>query len=201
MHNLKSKEKLKSNLQLISNFISTFLVAVVAIIAILLVLVRILGLNVLSVESGSMSPLYPVNSLVIVKGVDASTIEVGDVVTYVLNSDGVLVTHRVVDIDNEKETFTTKGDANKSNDPAPVLWGNVVGKVIIGFPKLGTPFRVISAEENRTKVIVALVVIGAISVIWDLIDKSHRKKLNKESSKSSEDPEKKQSNDSANISQ
>ncbi len=157
--------------QAITNFISTFFAAVAVIIAVMLIIVRVMGLQAFNVESGSMAPAYSVNTLVLVKEVDAAQIEEGDVITYVLNSDGVLVTHRVIDVDKENQTFITKGDANNTQDPSPVLWGNMVGKVVFSLPKLGAPIQALTAEENRTKVIIAIAVLGVLSFSWDIIDK------------------------------
>lgn len=171
--------------QAITNFISTFLAAVAVIIAVILIIVRVMGLQAFNVESASMTPAYPVNTLVVVKEVDAAQIAEGDVITYVLNSDGVLVTHRVIDVDKENQTFVTKGDANNTQDPNPVLWGNMVGKVVFSLPQLGAPIQALTAEENRTKVIIAIVVLGILSFSWDIIDKkvSKLKKRNGETSK------------------
>ncbi len=173
---VKDEEKVKDKdsytvFQAITNFISTFFAAVAVIIAVMLIIVRVMGLQAFNVESGSMAPAYSVNTLVLVKEVDAAQIEEGDVITYVLNSDGVLVTHRVIDVDKENQTFITKGDANNTQDPSPVLWGNMVGKVVFSLPKLGAPIQALTAEENRTKVIIAIAVLGVLSFSWDIIDK------------------------------
>ncbi len=187
----KEKEKEKDSytlFQAITNFISTFLAAVVVIIAVVLIIVRVTGLQAFNVESGSMTPAYPVNTLVLVKDVDPSQIAEGDVITYVLNSDGVLVTHRVIDVDKESQTFITKGDANNTQDPSPVLWGNMVGKVVFSLPKLGAPIQVLSAEENRTKVIIAIAALGVLSFSWDLIDKKISKLKKKDKASKEELP-------------
>ena len=69
-----------------------------------------------------MTPTYPVNSLVIVREVEPQMIEVGDVITFVANEDGMLVTHRVISVDPSDKTFRTRGDANNVDDAEPVLW-------------------------------------------------------------------------------
>lgn len=185
---VKDKENVKEKdsytvVQAITNFISTFFAAVAVIIAVVLIIVRVMGLQAFNVESGSMAPAYSVNTLVLVKEVDPAQIQEGDVITYVLNSDGVLVTHRVIDVDKDNQTFITKGDANNTQDPSPVLWGNMVGKVVFSLPKLGAPIQVLTAEENRTKVIIAIAAFGILSFSWDLIDKkiSKLKKKNEAS--------------------
>lgn len=66
--------------------------------------------------------------MLVLKPVEFSDLQEGDVVTYIING-GTMVTHRVVSIDRTAGTVTTKGDANNSED-APVKKENIVGKVI-----------------------------------------------------------------------
>lgn len=118
------------------DIISTVLVVIVVIFAILLVGVRLFGIQVYSVISGSMEPEYPVGSLTYVNKVDPSEIKVNDVITYVLPND-MPSTHRVVRIDEENKLFYTKGDANETEDGAPVHFNNLVGKPVFKIPYLG----------------------------------------------------------------
>ena len=74
-------KKISGALHWLGSFVTTFLVALVTMLALLFVGVRLAGINLFNVESGSMSPKYPVNSLVFVKKVDPSTIKEGDVIT------------------------------------------------------------------------------------------------------------------------
>ncbi len=173
---MRNKQAWINIIRTAGQFLSTTVVSFITMVAILLVGIRIAGLEMLSVETGSMSPVYPENTLVFVKKVDPKTIEVGDVITYVLNSDGVLVTHRVEKIDSQNRQFYTKGDANNSRDPKPVLWDNTVGKVVLGIPKLGGPIRLLNDEESRPKVIIALAAIGVVSLLWDVLGSILEKK-------------------------
>ena len=121
-------EEEEAPIHIILDFLSTFFVALIVLIAGILVIGQLTGFHLFNVASGSMTPTYPVNSLVIVRDVDPKTIETGDVITFVMNEDGMLVTHRVVAVDANEKTFRTKGDANNVEDAEPVIWGNVVGK-------------------------------------------------------------------------
>ena len=80
------------------NFINTLLVIVMMLLAIALVGVRLVGLTPYSVLSGSMEPTYHVGSLVYVKDVAPEAVEIGMPLTFVMNEDLVVATHRVVDI-------------------------------------------------------------------------------------------------------
>lgn len=163
----------------IVDFVTTFVTAFIAIIAVALVVINLMGWHVFSIDSSSMTPAYPVNTLVIVQNVDASDIEVGEVITYVLNDEGTLVTHRVVSKDTANETFITKGDANNVEDASPVSWNNVVGKVVLGFPIAGGILRMITASENRIIVIACIIILFMFSFIWDMIARK-RKNAGKE---------------------
>ena len=78
--------------------ISTLLVIAMVFLAVALVGVRFIGLTPYAVLSGSMEPTYHVGSLIYVKDVDHRDIAIGDPLTFVVNEDLLVATHRVVDI-------------------------------------------------------------------------------------------------------
>lgn len=80
------------------NVFTTLLVVFMMLMAVLLVGVRLVGLTPFTVLSGSMEPAYHVGSLIYVMETDPAKIEVGDPITYVVNEDLLVSTHRVVDI-------------------------------------------------------------------------------------------------------
>ena len=125
---------------------SSILVGVVVLFAVLLIGVRLFGVQVYSVISGSMEPEYPVGSLIYVKEVKPSEVQVGDVITFVL-SNKTPATHRVIGIDKDNQLFNTQGDANyQINDETgekvymedpPVQFNNLIGKPVFKIPVLG----------------------------------------------------------------
>ena len=119
------------------DIISTVLVVLVVLFAVLLVGARLIGLNVYTVISGSMEPTYSVGDLIYVKEVAPESIQVGDPITFVMNEDLLVATHRVVEVDAENQRFITKGDANEVEDAAPVHFNNLIGKPIFAIPVLG----------------------------------------------------------------
>ncbi len=165
----EESEDLNSVPAIIACFLSTFITTVIVLVAIVFVAVRVMGWGLYSVDSSSMTPTYPVDSLIVVQPVDPSRIQVNDVITYVINDSGTLVTHRVTAVDVANETFTTKGDANNAEDTSPVLWGNVVGRVVIGFPVVGAWLRVLCADGNRPVVITVIVLLLVVSYGWDIV--------------------------------
>lgn len=125
------------NSKKIFDAVTTFLVVLVVAFAVLLMGFRLLGYQVFNVISGSMEPTYSVGDLLYVKSVDPDSVRVGDPITFVLNEDLVVATHRVVRIDGENRKFYTKGDANETEDAAPVHFNNIVGVPKFSIPLLG----------------------------------------------------------------
>ncbi|MDY4140569.1 MAG: signal peptidase I [Eubacteriales bacterium] len=97
--------------------ITTLLVAVMVILAVLLVGVRVVGLTPYAVLSGSMEPTYHVGALIYVKDVAPADITVGMPITFVVNEDLLLATHRVVDI----EVLTTRQEQMLDEAGTPLL--------------------------------------------------------------------------------
>lgn len=116
---------------------STAVVILAVIVAVLLMGLRLFGYQVFNVVSGSMEPTYSVGDLIYVKEVDPELIQVGDPITFVLNEDLVVATHRVIEIDGENRRFYTKGDANDTADAAPVHYNNLIGVPKLRIPLLG----------------------------------------------------------------
>ena len=97
--------------------ITTLLVAVMVILAVLLVGVRVVGLTPYAVLSGSMEPTYHVGALIYVKDVAPADITVVMQITFVVNEDLLLATHRVVDI----EVLTTRQEQMLDEAGTPLL--------------------------------------------------------------------------------
>lgn len=119
------------------DIISAVLVGLVVLVAVGLLLLRVMGYQVYNVVSGSMEPTYSVGDLIYVKSVDPDAVKVGDPITFVLNENLVVATHRVIRIDAENRHFYTKGDANETADAAPVHFNNLIGIPTVSIPKLG----------------------------------------------------------------
>ncbi len=98
-------------LRAILNFISSVFVVIVVVLAVLLAGVRLVGLTPYTVLSGSMEPAYHVGSLIYVQKADPAEIQVGDAITFVVNEDLLVATHRVVDIEIRTTKFTESLDA------------------------------------------------------------------------------------------
>jgi signal peptidase len=153
---------------------STTMVVLVVIFALLLIGSRLFGIQVYSVISGSMEPEFPVGSLIYVKKVEPSTIEVDDVITYVLPSE-TPSTHRVVRIDEENQLFYTKGDANETEDGAPVHFKNLIGTPVFKIPYLGYVAYYIQHPPGMYIAIAAGAVLLILVFLPDLFKKDVKK--------------------------
>lgn len=188
----KNKEK-KSPVQIVLNVFTTILTCVVVLIAVLLAGVRLFGLRPFCVLSGSMEPTYHVGSLIYVKDVPAEQIKVGDPITFVLNEDLFIATHRVIDIDAENELFYTKGDANDAPDGKPVYFKNLLGRPVFSIPYLGYVSNYLSSPPGMYVGICGAVVLVLLLFVPDIIkgmDKSKKRGVRDgaESTDSGEEP-------------
>ena len=154
---------------------TTVLVVLVVIFAIFLMGSRLVGLQVFNVISGSMEPTYSVGDLLYVKTVDPDSVKVGDPITFVLNEDLVVATHRVVDIDSENRRFTTKGDANESEDANPVHFNNLIGVPVFSIPLLGYVSAYIQNPPGMYIAIGLGVALLAAVFLPDLLTKKEKK--------------------------
>ena len=161
-------------LKKIWNVISTALVVLIVLCAVFLMGSRLLGYQVFNVISGSMEPEYSVGDLIYVKEVDPYEIKVGDPITFVLNEDLVVATHRVVEIDAENQHFYTKGDANETADASPVHFNNVIGVPQFGIPLLGYVSDFIQNPPGMYITIAVGVVLIIVVFLPDMIGKKKK---------------------------
>lgn len=158
------------------------LVAVVVLIAMALVGVRLFGFKPFAVLSPSMTPKYGVGDLVYALPTDPEEIEVGDVLTFVANAEGTIVTHRVAEVDRENRCFYTKGDANESRDGNPVAYENAVGVVRFSLPKMGYVSSYLTSESGRYAAIAAVLALILLMILPELFKPSGKKDAGKEKS-------------------
>lgn len=163
---------MNKTLKRIWNIVTWILVLAVAVLAILLAGVRIVGFRPYAVLSGSMEPTYHVGSLIYVREAAPETIEVGDPITFVLNEDLVVATHRVIGIDAANQTFTTQGDANSTPDAAPVAFQNLVGKPIFTIPLLGFLADWITHPPGLYIAIAAGLILALLVFLPELLEKA-----------------------------
>ena len=120
----------------------------------------IFGYATLTVETGSMESTLNIGDLIVIKETD--DYKIGDIVTYIREGDKIPTTHRIIYYVGE-DAYTTKGDANNSNDIDDVKKDMIIGEVVKVFPKAGLFSKWIKAEGWIYIVaILVLVVIGLL---------------------------------------
>lgn len=166
---------MKKSVKKVWNAVTTVLVVLVVVVALLLVGARVVGLQVYTVLSGSMEPTYHVGSIIYVKPVDPSEVKVGDPITFVLNEELTVATHRVVSIDAANSHFYTKGDANAAPDAAPVHFNNLLGTPVFTIPYLGYVANFIQSPPGMYYAIAAGVLLLALVFLPDLLGDEKKK--------------------------
>jgi len=119
------------------------------------------GYRLFAIQTGSMSPAFPIGALVIDAPPSADGPSSGDVITF--RTGAGFVTHRVVE--STVGGLTTKGDANATDDPWTIPQASVVGRVIAVAPRWGYVLVFFKQPAG-----VAAVVLGLSSIIllWQL---------------------------------
>ena len=175
--------QMPKNVKKIWDTVTTVLVVLVVVFAIFLMGSRLVGLQVFNVISGSMEPTYSVGDLLYVKTVDPDSVKVGDPITFVLNEDLVVATHRVVAIDPVNREFTTKGDANETEDAAPVHFNNLVGVPVFAIPLLGYVSAYIQSPPGMYVAIGLGAVLLLAVFLPDFLTKKDKKEEKQEEAK------------------
>lgn len=98
---------------IINTMLSLLLIALAAVF----LLPRAFGYKPYVVVSASMQQSFPVGSLIFVHDAQPQDISVGDPITF--TAANMVITHRVIAIDNGQQVFTTKGDNNLISEKVP----------------------------------------------------------------------------------
>jgi signal peptidase len=130
----------------------------------LAILIAGLGVSLVRLSTGSMSPAYPADSILVVRSVHAADVAVGDIVT--VSRDGLVpITHRVVSVTpvgaSGGAELVLRGDANTADDPEPYQVARV-GLVLGGIPFGGS---VLVALQSPIGLGVATVVVCGL-LLW-----------------------------------
>lgn len=152
----QAKEKIKV-------LISSVLICLLAFLLMLIFIPKVLGYKTFYIKSQSMMPAIPQGSLAFVKETEFKNIKAGDVLTFKNDTGDEFFTHRVVSVDSANQMFTTKGDANKDNDPAPTSFYFAVGKVDFSIPLLGFVSEFVNSLTGK-------IIIGAVYIAWIAVE-------------------------------
>ena len=140
------------------NFIGTAIIIIVIVLCLSLVAPRAFGITCYTVLTGSMEPAVRVGSIVYVKATEPALLETGDIIVFYDGRNEVPITHRIVENQTGEGQVITKGDANDSNDIAPIPYSNIIGKVVLHLLFLGRLLTPLGTMMG--KVAMFLVILG-----------------------------------------
>ncbi len=134
-----------------------------------------MGAKGYAVTSDSMAKTIERGDLVYSRPVSFDELKVGDIVTVGDSSANVFFTHRIVAINREERTVTTKGDNNPTNDPIDSPEKRIVGKMWYSVPFLGY-FSIAFGAFSKTNGLIILVLIAmALTVLNIVLTKAKKK--------------------------
>jgi signal peptidase len=155
------------------SLVATLAVVGIAALAIALTAVpAVVGGHSLTVLSGSMVPEFAPGAVVVDRPVAASSLRVGDVITYATTDEvsgaPIFITHRIVEVrsDAGAPVFITRGDANEDPDTRPVEASQVRGEVWYHVPYVGTARNFLLAQGAG---LILGGAVGLIASIWFLV--------------------------------
>lgn len=119
------------------------------------------------------------NDLIIIKKVDATKLEVGDIVTYITSDEDEkeVITHRIIAKEiaaDGKTEYILKGDNSPSEDQEAVLPEQIVGKYVMRFPIIG--WMVMKIQEPVGIIVLILIPVAVFAVVV-LIQKLQNNKI------------------------
>lgn len=152
----------------------TICVVLVILAAFPFTLPRIFGLEIYGILTGSMEPVCPTGSLVYVKRVKPESLQEKDIVTF--QKGNLVITHRVVKNDIQKEELITKGDANNTNDINPVTYKQIKGKVALTVPFLGYAALRLNSAAGISLCVIILAIGLVLWVLGDMIRIKNKEK-------------------------
>lgn len=117
------------------------------------------GYSTAVVVSGSMEPALSVDDVIVIRA--QKDYAPGDIITFY--SDGMLVTHRIVD--QEAGGYRTQGDANNAADADLVAPEDVVGKVVLRVPHLGTLLGLLRTPLGMTVLVAVLLLLLGVPLL------------------------------------
>lgn len=158
---LKRKPKKNKLLKKII-YLAIFAVIIVAIYNIFLLRVSteteeqdyVLGMRAYVIETDSMEPELNIGDVIIVKQCLPEDLKIGDIITF--SSRGELITHRISDIDQKYQRYSTKGDKNTLNDIEKIKFEDIKGVKVLTLPGF---WNFISNAKNVMYIFILCIIV------------------------------------------
>ena len=151
------------------------------------------GYKILQVMSGSMSGEFETGDTILIKKIgDESNLKIGDVVTYRIKKN-TLVTHRIINITRTGESlsYTTKGDANNTEDMEKVTFSAIEGIYVKKLRLISNLIKFMKKSYGMViiftlPIVMIICVVNSEMVKEEKRNKRREKRLNYELQKSKE---------------
>jgi signal peptidase len=131
---------------------------------------RFLGFSSFIVYSGSMEPAIKKGAIAIGKPVPPDDLEVGDIVAFKTATAEAPTVHRIVGIERSNGLYivTTKGDANETDDPDPIIVRQYGSKIVYTLPYVGYVLEAPRAFLGPRLTFVLPTMILGLIVLWEI---------------------------------
>ena len=114
----------------------------------------VFGMRAYAIETDSMEPELKVGDVIIVRQCKPEDLKIGDIITF--TSRGELITHRISDIDQKTQRYSTKGDKNTLNDIEKIKFNDIKGVKILTLPGF---WNFISNVKNIMYIFILVVIV------------------------------------------
>lgn len=114
----------------------------------------ILGISFVVIEDNSMKPVLNKNDFLIIKKVNSSDINTGDLVAYDINNN--INIHRVLQI-KQRNVYITKADNNYYYDEEAKTIDTIRGKICFKIPIIGIIFKIFESKITTIFIIIFLI--------------------------------------------
>lgn len=133
------------------------------------------GIGYAVVVSGSMEPALGVDDMIFYHAHDRADYEVGDIIVYTAERENreILITHRIVRM--EEDHVITLGDANHGNEDDPVPVEKIIGKVVFRIPALGAAVSFFKTPLGLAAVTAAVVFLIGLNILLAVKWPEHKK--------------------------
>ncbi|CEA07525.1 Signal peptidase I W [Arthrobacter saudimassiliensis] len=169
-------------LALVGSLLSYVALCITVLAALVLIVVPLLtGSQTYSVLTSSMAPHYAPGTFLVVKPTPYNELQVGDVVTYQMESGKpAVITHRIISFGVDQagnRTLITQGDNNDIADEQPVTELQVRGKLFYAVPFVGFAANALGNTDRGAAVqwaAVGLLGYGVVTLVRGTLARKRR---------------------------
>ena len=149
------RKKGRRLLPALCNILGTVMLLSIIVMMLPTVVPSFTSLKTYNVVSGSMEPVIPVGSMIVVEPIEPEDLEEKDIIAF--EKEGTVVCHRVMANHPFEGELITKGDASEEADLQPITYDNVIGKVTHHYDYLGdvASYMTTAAGKIYTLLIIA----------------------------------------------